>query len=482
MADDTAAERVVIIGGGITGLTVAYRLRQKSKCPITLIESRDRIGGVIESRALKIENHDYMIESGADSFITNKPYALNLASDLGIQSEIVKVNSEGGGALVLKDGVLHRVPDGFVMLAPSKFLPFACSPVISLKGKMRALLEPFLPARRSSEEESLASFVRRRFGREVLDGLAQPMVAGVYVGDAEKLSADEVAGRFVDMERTSGSVIAGLIKVQEKSSGARYGLFASFRGGLGKLCQTLLEKTPELDLRLSSPVDKVEAAQGRYLIRLASGEEIAAAQVILAIPARQAAAVLEISFPKLAAALAEVESASSVVVNFVFARRDLRQLESRVGRTFGAVIPARERAEHNLDIMAFSFASNKYPLRAPEDHVVVRAFLGGVGQAHYLEKADAELVELALKDLRKILPLAEVNGTGKSYIYSSVHRWPVSMPQYNLGHRLRIAKIEKLAEEAGLYLAGASYAGVGIPDCIKSAESCVKKLIDPNTK
>lgn len=478
MADQAAAERIVIIGGGITGLTAAYRLRQKSDCPLTLIESRDRIGGVIESRALKINNHDYMIESGADSFITNKPYALNLASDLGIQSEIVRVNSDGGGALVLKDGVLHRVPDGFVMLAPSKFLPFACSPVISLKGKMRALLEPFLPARRSSEEESLASFVRRRFGREVLEGLAQPMVAGVYVGDAEKLSADEVAGRFVDMERTSGSVIAGLLKVQEKSSGARYGLFASFKGGLGHLCQTLLEKTAALDLLLSSPVTKVEGKPGRFIIRLASGQEIVAGQVILAIPARQAAALLDTSLPKLALALAEVESASSAVVNFVFARQDLKQLESRVGRTFGAVIPARERAEHNLDIMAFSFASNKYPHRAPQDHVVVRAFLGGVGQSHYLDKSDDELVQLALKDLRKILPLPESSG----YIYKSVHRWPVSMPQYNLGHRLRIDKIEKLAEEAGLYLAGASYAGVGIPDCIKSAEACVKKLIDSNAK
>ncbi|MBI5173079.1 MAG: protoporphyrinogen oxidase [Candidatus Melainabacteria bacterium] len=469
--------RVAIIGGGISGLVTAYRLRQQAgpqseKLKITLYEASPRLGGVIET----LKWQDCLIESGPDSFITNKPFLLDLAKELNLSDRIVKVQSEGaGGALVYSGGRMHSVPDGFVMLAPSKLLPFAASGILSPAGKMRALMELVIPQRKvetpSGADESLANFVRRRFGAEVLDKLAQPMVAGIYVGDAEKLSAQSVAARFLEMEQTKGSVIRALMKNREKSSGARYGLFASFDGGIGTLVEALLANLPDVELRRGCAVRRIERKGAGYLLK-SEADDACYDMLVLACPAASASTMLSEVNPTLSSQLAKIQSASSVVVNFVFEKEALASLEKRFGRTFGAVIPLKERKASNLTLIAFSFASNKYPLRAPDKEIIVRAFLGGVGEEETLALADDVLLRLAEEDLNRLL------APTKPAHYRRVHRWPASMPQYNLGHEALVAEIEEtVADQPGLYLTGASYRGVGIPDCVNSANLCAKKLM-----
>ncbi len=467
--------RVAIIGGGISGLVTAYRLRQQAgseKLHITLYEASPRLGGVIET----LRWQDCLIESGPDSFITNKPFLLELAKDLNLSDRIVKVQSEGGGALIYSGGRMHAVPDGFVMLAPSKLLPFAASGILSPAGKVRALMELVVPQRKAETspgaDESLADFVRRRFGAEVLDKLAQPMVAGIYVGDAEKLSAQSVASRFLEMEQTKGSVIRALMKNREKSSGARYGLFASFDGGIGTLVEALLANLPDVDLRSACAVGSIDGIAGGYRVTSRAGESADYHRLVMACPAASASSLLTRVNPSLASRLGKIQSASSVVVNFVFEKEALASLEKRFGRTFGAVIPLKERKAADLTLIAFSFASNKYPLRAPDKEIIVRAFLGGVGEEKTLALGDDDLLRLAEDDLSRLL------SPTKPAHYRRVHRWPDSMPQYNLGHEALVAEIEAaVAGQPGLYLTGASYRGVGIPDCVNSANLCAKKLM-----
>jgi len=464
--------RVVIIGGGITGLTCAYRLRQsKADLDITVIEATDKTGGPIETLVLGKDNQ-YTLEQGPDNFITNKPFVLDLAKSLNLTERLVKIKPEGTGALVLSDGQLQSVPGGFSLLAPSKLLPFALSPILSPLGRLRAVMELFIPPSKSDEDESLASFVRRRLGSEVLQRLAQPMVAGIYVGDAEKLSAQAVAERFVELERTSGSIIRGLMKGSDQSSGARYGLFASFDRGMSVLVDALVKNTSNLKLKLNTKVESIKPLDKGYSLKCSTGEVQDCDYLVLAIPAQSAAALLQNIDSALASSLSMIKSASSVVVNAIFDKAALLKLKPGQDRAFGAVIPDIERKKYGLTLIAFSLLSNKYNDRAPQDKVILRSFMGGVGEENLLELSDEELKQKTLKDLDFLLGIKTPPEIVK------ISRWPGSMPQYNVGYKKLTAQIELLAEKhKNLLIAGASYGGVGIPDCVNSGNLCAQKLI-----
>jgi oxygen-dependent protoporphyrinogen oxidase len=468
MQERAAKPRIAIIGGGITGLSAAYYLSafvRDGLLEVDLFEASSRFGGVIET----IRVDDCLIESGPDSFITNKSDVLSLAKELGLENNIVATAKEGRGAYVVASGKLVKLPEGFVMLAPSKLLPFSLEAPISLAGKLRALAEPFIPARQSSVDESLANFVRRRFGWEVLEALAQPMVAGVYVGDAETLSAQCTAERFVEMERTRGSVTAGLCRPGKSdpanvSSGARYGLFASFDQGLGLLVEKLVAQLTVLGvgLHLNSPITGVERLAGTLQL---AGTRFGGSYdaLFLALPARTSARLINEIEPVLAEQLAEILAASSCVINFVFEKSAL----PFVINGFGAVIPEREIHRHGYSLVAFSFASKKYPGRAPENKIVMRAFQGGVKAPEVMGKSDEVLIDSSLRDLRQLL------GAGQP-LYANVHRWPCSMPQYLVGHRQRLASM-KFPED--IFFGGASYTGVGLPDCVASGRTGAEAMI-----
>ncbi len=474
------SHRVTIIGGGITGLTCAFKLSQSNEFAagnlhITVLESLPRFGGVIET----IHTDGCIIDCGPDSFITNKPFMLDLARQLGIEERIIEVNPQHRGALIVNRGKLVPLPTGFIMLAPANLRAFFASPILSLTGKLRAIFDLFLPRRRGAGEESLAAFVRRRFGQEVLDRLAQPMVAGIYVGDADCLSADYTAARFVEMERTEGSVIKALRRQQKsksttaesQNSGARYSLFASFDQGMAVIVDALtaaLDK-PNIDLRLNARVQSISHKSPQYLIAVdtqSSCSEIAADQLVITTSAQVAGSLLAPVNAPVSIALNKIPAASSAVATFIFERGQIGHALD----AFGAVVPEIEMTKYKINSLAFSFASVKFP-RASEGKVVIRAFLGGIKKTHLLAFDDHNLIELALSDLRLLL------GLKGSPQYQSLHRWVNSMPQYQLGHQNLIKEIEAALAGSSLHLGGAYFSGVGLPDCVANGSDCAFSVL-----
>jgi oxygen-dependent protoporphyrinogen oxidase len=481
----TRVTKIVIVGGGISGLTCAFKLSQSELFTsgllhITVLENRSRWGGIIETKIVD----DCIVDSGPDSFITNKPGMLTLSRELGIESRIITVNQQNRGALVVSKGKLVPLPAGFIMLAPSTLTSFFQSSVLSWSGKIRCALDLVLPPRKDLADESLAAFVRRRFGQELLDKLAQPMVAGVYVGDAEKLSAAHVAARFVAMERTTGSVIRGLWAEREASateancqvdaSGARYSLFAGYDQGMAVVVDTLVGALSKknIDLQLNTSVNAISQSvdpSAHFTVSSSSSTSPGVwqcDQVVLATAPKVSSALLADLNAPLSKQLGKISSASSAVCNFVFQRKDI----AHPLKAFGAVVPEVEMVEHKLSLVAFSFASIKF-VRAPEDKVIVRAFLGGVKGSAVLENSDEHLIQLALADLTRLIGL-----TGKP-LYQAVHRWADSMPQCEVGHDKLIAEIENNSSTPGLHLIGAYLHGVGLPDCVDSGYKCAENVL-----
>ncbi|MBS1998057.1 MAG: protoporphyrinogen oxidase, partial [Cyanobacteria bacterium SZAS LIN-2] len=386
---------------------------------------------------------------------------------------------------------------------------FMESPILSLSGKLRALAELLVPVRGGNADESLADFVRRRFGRELFERIAQPMVAGIYVGDAEKLSASMTAERFVQLEKRAGSVIGGLVKgtaggaaseggdgdaddgdadsgrcdIGQSDAGVRYGLFCSFDSGMKLVIDTLMTRLAQagIDVRLSTPVAAVTRSQesDRWLVSArqagadsaeASLETLEADELVLALPARQSAALLQSSAPDLASSLDCIEAASSAVVNLIVDKADIGvELDA-----FGVVVPEIEVKKLGLSILAIAFASKKFRGRAPEGKMILRAFLGGSKNSDLLSRSDDELCRLVRHDLAKLIKL-DPDSTPS---YMRLHRWPKAMPQFHVGHRDLLARIdEQVAARSGLRLAGASYRGVGLPECVHSGEVSAEKIL-----
>jgi oxygen-dependent protoporphyrinogen oxidase len=469
---------LLVVGAGITGLAAAHRwterAREQGRDPrLTLVDAAPRAGGVIAST----RRDGVLTEDGPDSFITDKPWGLDLARRLGLEAEIIGTNRKFTQSFIVRRGRLHPTPEGFYLLAPSRLTPLARSPLISWAGKLRMGMELFLPPRRDTGDESLGAFVRRRFGREALDQLAQPMVAGIYSADPETLSLQATFPRFLDMERRSGSVTRALLLARKARaaprapgaalpstgvSGPRYGLFASFRGGLGTLTDALAARLPAGSLRLGVSVRALSPVAGGWRAVLSDGEVRSASAVCLALPAPAAARLVAGWDDGLAAVLASIPYASVATLNVVFPR-------SAVGHPldgFGFVVPSRE----GLSLTGCTFGSVKYEGRAPADRVLLRAFVGG----DVLNRPDDVLVRDVLADLRRLLD------TRGEPLAASLVRYPESMPQYTLGHLDRVADIaHRLARRPGLVLAGNAYHGIGLPDCIHSGERAADALTPP---
>jgi oxygen-dependent protoporphyrinogen oxidase len=413
---------------------------------------------------------------GADSFITNKPWALDLCRRLGLEERLIPTDERFRRSLVLRKGQPVPVPEGFTLMAPARLWPIIATPIFSPWGKLRMGLEAVLPLRRSeAADESLASFVRRRFGREALERLAQPLVGGIYTSDPEKLSLRATLPRFLEMEREHGSVIRALRcdarrqpHSDRKTSGARYGLFTTPAGGISELLDALAQRvTAVATIRTSTSVRSIsplsEGEEQRWQLSFQDGTVDDFDAVILAVPARQAADLVASSDGALAAELRAIEYASSAIVVTGHKLSDVNHpLDAS-----GLVIPAIERRR----VIAVSFASRKFPGRAPEGRVLLRTFVGGAMQPEMLERSDDALIELVRDELRDIL---NVRGAEE---FAVVARYDRAMPQYHVGHLERVARIERLAEaHPGLALAGNAYRGVSIPDCIHSGELAAERI------
>jgi oxygen-dependent protoporphyrinogen oxidase len=474
-----ARPRAVIVGGGIAGLACTHRVATLARergfaIDLSLLESSGRTGGVIST-----EHHDgFLVEGGPDCFVSDKPWAIDLCHRLGLEDEIIGTNPALRRSFILSRGRLIPIPEGFQLLAPSRILPFLTSPVLSLPGRLRAALDLVLPRGPGREDESLASFVRRRFGEEALERLAQPLVAGIYNADPESLSLRATFPRFLEMERRERSVILALLKGRRRSagersgvSGARYSLFVSLRRGLQTLVDRLAAAIPTGALRLRTRAVAVERAgqaersggepRARWQVRTEDGEAVAADAVALALPAGVSAPLLRGADGRLADLLAGIPYGPAAVVSLGYRREDIpHPLDG-----FGFVSPRSEKRS----LLACTFSSVKFAGRAPAGTALLRCFLGAPGE----ETADIEELERAARD-----DLRDILGIAAAPILARVSVHPRSMPRYEVGHLETAGAIEeRLARLPGLALAGNGLHGVGIPDCVRSGERAADLLM-----
>ncbi len=463
-------KRVIVIGGGITGLSAAHRLTELSRdknlnLEILLLEKSDRLGGVIST----VERDGFTIEEGPDSFITSKPWGLNLSSRLGLDNELIETNRDKRRTYVLLHGRLVPLPDGFIMLAPARIMPFLRTPLFSWRGKMRMLMDLVIP-KNPPGDESLASFVRRRLGREALDRAAQPMIGGVYTADPEKLSLRATMPQFLEMEERYGSVIKGMYQGLRKrkkgvmpDSGARYSLFVSFKKGMKTLVESLVRKIPEGSVKTGVTVGGIKEGYDGWEIMTGDGI-LNAAGVIVTTPAYITAGLLENTAGGCAALLRKIEYASTAVVILAYRKKDIEtELDG-----FGFVVPRTERSS----IIACSFSSEKFPGRAPQSCTVLRIFVGGALDPETYKMEDPGIIDTVRKEIGSLL------GIKSDPVFTIIKRYPGAMPQYHIGHRELVEGIQREIKKLdGLEIAGNAFGGVGIPDCINSGERAAERLL-----
>jgi protoporphyrinogen/coproporphyrinogen III oxidase len=466
--------RVVVIGGGIAGLAAAHRLVELNKekslgLDIKLLEASPRLGGTIATERIG----DFLVEAGPDSFITEKPWALGLCERVGLTSHLVSTQSAYQRIYVVHGGKLQALPEGFFLLAPTRFWPFIITPLFSWDGKLRIAAELFLPRGEVNADESLGSFVRRRFGAEALERVAQPLIGGIYASDPDKLSLAATMPRFKEMERERRSIILGLwsehkrrARTRDTGSGARWSLFVTLAGGMQELVNALARRLPEGSIQLNTPVTNVlrdRNSQG-WLLSFKKGHSLEAGAIILAIPAFRAGQLLASILPDATNELKKVSYASTATVNLAYRRSDF----PRQPNSFGFVVPIIERRK----IMACTFSSLKYPARAPEGHLLLRAFVGGALQPDLFNDDDATMEKNVRGELASLL------GVTARPIFSRIWRHPTSMPQYHIGHNARIKRIEaSLDGFPTLALAGGAYHGVGISDCVRTGEEAAEQVV-----
>ncbi|MBK8207478.1 MAG: protoporphyrinogen oxidase [Planctomycetes bacterium] len=459
---------VAVIGAGISGLTAAYRL-SKAGARVTLFEGGDHTGGVIRT----LHEQGCLLETGPDCWAGNKPAGVELVRELGLEAELIGTRQGVRRSFILHKGTLKRLPEGFFLISPMSLGALLKTPILSARGKLRMAYELVCPRKWGGGDESLASFVRRRFGVEALQRIAQPMIAGIYTADPEKLSLKATFPQFIAMEQEHGSVIAALRskarsgaageKIDAKAAGPRYGMFVTLKQGMGTLTGALEAALPPGCLQRNTPVLALHATESAVSLALPDGP-VQVDAAVLALPAHKAAGLLSGTDPALAGALSQVEYAGAAVVNFIFERTQISHAMDGIG----AVIPAVE----NRRIVAFSFSSVKFEGRAPEGLAVVRVFMGGGTAPEVAKLPAAELTAVALAELRELIG---VKGEPK-FAVAAAHTG--AMAQYHVGHLERVARIRELAaRHARLAICGNAFDGVGIPDCIRGASEAVQSLL-----
>lgn len=458
---------IVIIGGGVTGLAAAYHVQKQARAAgvalrYTLVERDERLGGKIITD-YPGDAGEFVVEGGPDSFVARKPWAIELVRELGLGDEVIGTNQARHSTYVLRHGRLTPLPAGLGMIAPTQWLPFLRSPLFSPWGKLRMALEQFIPVRRNAADETLADFVRRRFGQEALDLLGEPLLAAIHSGVADRQSMLATFPNFRAMEREHGSVTRAARKQAAKArqNGVQSAAFVSLRGGIGTLVDALVSRLHGTLLTGRAAVGlEPDENPGSYRVHLDDGTMLHADALIVTTPAYAAADLVASFSPELARTLREIPYVSTGTITLAYRR-------SEVGAPldgFGVVIPRGEGRRIN----ACTMTSLKFPHRAPDDHLLIRVFVGGVNRPDLLHLDDHALVSVVREELHDVL------GIAATPVWSRVYRWWNANPQYNLGHLERVERIAALCPP-GLFLAGSAYRGVGIPDCVRQAQEAAEQ-------
>lgn len=467
---------VAIVGGGITGLSAAWFLQESARSQglslsYTLLERSARWGGKIRTEEVgPFGDEPFVVEAGPDSFITQKPWALQLARRLGLEERLLPTNDERRKVFVLNDGKPTPLPDGVLLIVPTEFKPFALSPLISPLGKLRMAMDLFIPPRKDREDETLAEFITRRLGSEALDKIAEPLMSGIYNAEAEQQSLLATFPRFRAIEEKHGSLIRGMLaarrarnaRPQPSANGQKApSTFVSFQNGMAELVEELQFRL-EGDCRLETAVEDITWRDGGYALSLSDGNHLQSDAVILAVPAYVAAGLLENVAPQAAGQLGQIRYVSTGTVSVGFRADEVdHPLDG-----FGLVIPRSEGRPLN----ALTWTSTKFDHRSPQEYVLLRAFFGGSRRPEMMGVSDAELVSILRSELQDLL------GITAEPVFHRIYRWFNANPQYDVGHLQRVEAIEN-ALPAGIYVTGSPYRGIGIPDCVHQAQQTVEMIV-----
>ena len=444
--------KVAIIGGGITGLAAALTLHKRG-VPYVLVEAGKFLGGVIRTEI----RDGFLLEGGPDSILAQKPEGLALCRELGLAERLVPTNPDERSVYILRGGRLHALPEGMMLAVPTKIGPFLKSELFSWPGKLRMGLDVLIPGRRGDGDESIASFLRRRFGHESVERLGEPLLAGIHAGDPEKLSILGTFPRFRELERRHGSLVRGMWATPrpKPAPGAPpTSAFYSLRCGLREMVDALVVRLDREALVTKMPVQLVERNSHGYRLHMTRQETLEAERVIVTAPGPRIAPALEPLVPEAARALAAIPFASSATVLLGYRREDV----AHPLNGYGMVVPQTE----GLRTTALSFVSTKFPYRAPKGHILLRGFLGGVRDGRVLELEDAQMVETVISEMSGLLGLR-----GRPTM-TRVFRWPGGTPQLEVGHLERMEDVERAlaAQAPGVHLAGAGIRSTGIPDSV----------------
>jgi len=430
----------VIIGAGISGLSAAYYLARAGQ-PSLILDPRPRPGGVIQTERVE----GCIIEGGPDSFLAAKPEALAMIRELGLEAEIIASNDHQRKTYIRRHGRMVRMPDGLMMVVPTKIMPMALSGLLGWGTKIRMGLEFFRRPAPPLPDRSIAAFIRDHYGQEAVDYLAEPLLSGVYGGDPRDLSVNTVLPRFADLEKRYGSLTRGVLETRPKQTAAA--LFQTLKGGLGQWIDAILAAIRDKSELRQITADAIERTPGGFRIK-AAGDWLETADVVLACESHNAAKLLD---GRLAELLSGIAYSSSVVVALAY-----NGPPPMPG--FGFLIPRKERRQ----IVACTWVGTKFPYRAPPGTTLARCFLSGE------DEPDIGAIH------RELQNLTGVRGDPR---FHRVFRWPRTMAQYGVGHAQRIAEIQQLAAAIpGLYLAGNAYSGIGIPDCVRTGKQAAENI------
>jgi oxygen-dependent protoporphyrinogen oxidase len=464
--------KLIIIGGGIAGLSAAYYAQKNTPdSQITLLEAGDYWGGKITTDRVPFEDGDFIIEGGPDTFLATKPWGVALCKELGLGDRLHGTNQKQKNTYVLHRNKLQPLPDGLAMMIPTNIPSILKSQLVSWPGKARMGFDFLLPSQNGHKDESLGNFVSRRLGREAYENLIEPLMSGIYAGDGDQLSLRSTFPYLHDLEHKYGSLARGALKMRQqmasrggKTQGSR-SAFLTPTTGLAEIVEALVEslRLNDADLRLNTRVVSI-TRHSTFDLRLETGEALEADAVILATPAPVSGSLLASFDPKLATVLKSIHYASTATVTLAYRQSDL----SRPLDGYGYVIPRREGRR----ALACTWTSTKFPHRAPDGYALTRVFVGRAGQEADIPWDKVSLLDLAREELELTL------GITAEPLVSRVFIWENAMPQYNLGHPEKLAQIDAALEKhPGLALAGNGYRGIGIPDCIHSGELAVERIL-----
>jgi oxygen-dependent protoporphyrinogen oxidase len=459
--------RIAIIGGGISGLAAAFALeehRRTGAAEYTLYESSPHFGGVLRTERIQ----DCIVEAGPDSFITEKPWAADLCRTLGLGDQLIGSNDADRKTYILVRGQLIPIPDGLMFMVPTKILPTGVSPLFSLTTKLRMAQELFHPPRAAEVDESVASLVERHYGVEMVDRLAEPLLSGVYGGEAASLSVRAVLPRFAEMERTHGSLGRAMLAARKKmprpANTPAPPLFTSLKNGMQQLAETLVPRLNPSSLVTNHPAQAIQLEAGGWTVSAGLKSDHFDA-VILALPTHATAKLLAICSPELSAELAAIAYSSSITVGLGY-DREVRQ---SLPPGFGFLVPRSEAKR----LLAATFVHNKFPHRAPENRALLRCFFAGSNAENIWQFSDDAIIAVVRNELQQILSLRA------EPLFARVYKWKSAMAQYGVGHLERLDRIERLRRQLPkLALAGNGYRGIGVPDCIRSGQDAAKQVLN----